>query len=241
MSHIADRQGRFLTVMPRTRAEDGWFREYLQSHPLGWEEVHREPNPRRRGGPDVVYQAVASPRPSGEGYRVLWYRSSQKVQQDQQQRQPRLERAHARLDALQSPGRRPCRSYSQAEQAGQRILQEERVEGLLRVVVEQEVQETYRQVSPGRPGPDTEYRREQSWEYRVRFEQDAEALLREARCDGLFPLLSNDKTLSLAEALSKYKYQPFVEKRHEQLKSVFAVTPVWLKNAGRVESLLWLY
>ena len=41
--------------------------------------------------------------------------------------------------------------------------------------------------------------------------------------------------------MGKYKYQPFVEKRHEQLKSVFGVTPVWLKNVGRVESLLWLY
>jgi hypothetical protein len=32
-----------------------------------------------------------------------------------------------------------------------------------------------------------------------------------------------------------------VEKRHEQLKSVFGVAPVWLKNVGRIESLLWLY
>jgi hypothetical protein len=32
-----------------------------------------------------------------------------------------------------------------------------------------------------------------------------------------------------------------VEKRHEQLKSVFGVAPVWLKNVGRVASLLWLY
>jgi transposase len=241
MSHIAEGHGRFLTVMPRTRAEDGWFREYLQSHSLEWQEVHREPNPRRRDGPDVVYHAVASPRSSSEGYRVLWYRSSQKMRQDQQQRQQRLERAYARLDALQSPGRRPCRSYSQAERAAQRILQEERVEGLLCVEIDQEVQETYRQVSPGRPGPNTEYRREETWEYRIRFNPDAEAQRREARCDGLFPLMTNDETLSLAEALSKYKYQPFVEKRHEQLKSIFSAVPVWLKNVGRIESLLWLY
>jgi hypothetical protein len=53
--------------------------------------------------------------------------------------------------------------------------------------------------------------------------------------------MTNDETLGLEEALSKYKYQPFVEKRHEQLKSVFGVMPVWLKSVGRVESLLWLY
>ena len=28
MSYIADRQGRFLTVLPRTRAETDWFRGY---------------------------------------------------------------------------------------------------------------------------------------------------------------------------------------------------------------------
>jgi len=77
--------------------------------------------------------------------------------------------------------------------------------------------------------------------YQLRFEEDAAGLQRAARCDGLFPLLTNEETLSLAEALGKYKYQPFVEKRHEQLKSVFGVMPVWLKNVGRIESLLWLY
>ena len=32
-----------------------------------------------------------------------------------------------------------------------------------------------------------------------------------------------------------------MEKRHEQLKSVFGVAPVWLKSPRRVASLLWLY
>jgi transposase len=45
----------------------------------------------------------------------------------------------------------------------------------------------------------------------------------------------------LKQALKKYKYQPFAEKRHEQMKSVFGVMPVWLKSSSRVESLLWLY
>lgn len=241
LNFIATRQGRFLTVMPRTRAEDGWFRDYLQEHPVEWREVHREPNPRRRDGPDVVYHGVESPQRSAEGYRVLWYHSSQKEEQDRQHRQQRLERAHTRLDSLQAPGRRPFRSHSQAREVGQRLLHEERVAGWLDVVIERVVTEVYRQVGPGRPGPRTEYQRAESWEYRLRLVEDGEALRREARCDGLFPLLTNDETLSLAEALGKYKYQPFVEKRHEQLKSVFGVTPVWLKNVGRVESLLWLF
>jgi transposase len=190
----------------------------------------------------VVYHGVESPRRSSEGYRVLWYRSSQKQEQDRQSRQQRLERAYARLDGTQAPGRRrEFRTPDEARDAAGRILAEERVEGLLRIDIVHEAQEEYRQVGPGRPGPDTEYRRVETHRYRVRFSEDAEALVKEATCDGLFPLMTNDESLGVAEALGKYKYQPFVEKRHEQLKTVFGVAPVWLKNSGRVASLLWLY
>src|SRR5260370_8728641 len=53
--------------------------------------------------------------------------------------------------------------------------------------------------------------------------------------------MSNATSLTVQTALEKYKYQTYAEKRHQQLKSVFAARPVWLKNAKRVESLLWLY
>jgi len=100
MSHIADRQGRFLTVLPRTRAESDWFRGHLQDHTLAWREVRREPNPRRQDGPDVVYEAVESPQRAQEGYRLLWYRSSQKREEDRQQREGRLRRLRAFLDTF---------------------------------------------------------------------------------------------------------------------------------------------
>jgi hypothetical protein len=242
MSHIADQQGRFLTVMPRTRSEDAFFRGYLPDHAVDWREVHREANPRRRDGPDVVYHGVEAPRRSSEGYRILWYRSSQKEEQDRRDRQRRLQRAQARLEGLQAPGRRrPPRTHREAREAAERIAADEQVQGLLHIAVERVVEVSHRQVGPGRPGPDTEYRRVETWHYRARFAEDGAALAREARGDGLFPLMTNDEGLGLAEALAKYKYQPFVEKRHEQLKSVFGVAPVWLKNVGRIESLLWLY
>jgi transposase len=240
MSHIASRQGRFLTVMPKTRGEDAAFRQHAQDKAVDWREVHREANPRRRDGPDVVYQAVEAPRRSSEGYRVLWYKSSQKEEQDRQGRQQRLERAYARLQAL-AEGGRSYDSPAKALEAGGRVIQDEQVGRWLSAAYEVEVNEDYRQVGPGRPGPNTEYRRVERRRYRVVLREDAEALRREALCDGIFPLMSNDESLSLQEALLKYKYQPFVEKRHEQLKSVFAVAPVWLKNVKRVSSLLWLY
>jgi transposase len=241
MSHITGRQGRFLTVLPRTRAETGWFRDYLQQHTPAWQEVRREPNPRRQEGPEVVYDGVESPQRSAEGHRILWYRSSQKRDDDAAQRQARMERARAWLEGLQAPGRRPFRSFGQAYRAAQEVLQREGAERWLRVRVAAEVAEAFRQVGLGRPGPDTEYRRIEKWTYRVHLDEDGAAVAADALADGLFPLVTNDAGLSLEEALAKYKYQPFLEKRHEQLKSVFGVAPVWLKSPRRVASLLWLY
>jgi transposase len=236
MTHIASRQGRFLTVMPKTRNEDAWFREHLRTQSVDWAEVHREPNPRRRTDPDVVYHGVESPQRSSDGYRVLWYRSSQKEQADRNARQERLHRAHAAPEELQRPGRRAWRGATEARLAGERIVREHEVEHLLGVDVGCAVGEHFEQVGPGRPGPHTEYRRVETPRWSIRFEEQGEALSHAARCDGLFPLMTNDGSLSVAEALEKYKYQPFVEKRHEQLKNGFDVAPMWLKNVARVES-----
>src|SRR5262245_58739782 len=217
MGHIAGRRGRFLTVLPRTRAEDGWFRGYLQVQAPAWREVCREPNPRRQAGPDIVYDGVEAPQRTSEGYRVLWYRSSQKRDEDCAQRQARMERARAALEALQAPGRRPIRAYAQALRAGQEVLQGEGGARWLRVRVEADVEESFRQIGPGRPGPHTEYRRVETVTYRAHFDEDGAAVAADALCDGLFPLVTNDEELDLEDALAKYKYQPFVEKRHEQL------------------------
>ncbi len=121
------------------------------------------------------------------------------------------------------------------------MLAKAKVRKWLKVEIDEQVQEEKVQVGPGRPGPDTEYTTGTHKSYTIRVAENKEALALVARCDGIFPLMTNDKNLSLEQALKKYKCQPYAEKRHEQMKSVFGVMPVWLKNSKRVESLLWLY
>jgi transposase len=41
--------------------------------------------------------------------------------------------------------------------------------------------------------------------------------------------------------LQQYKYQPRLEKRFEQLKTVYVVAPVWLKSVTRIEGLLTVF
>ena len=51
---LAQHNGRFLTVLPRTRAEDARFRACGQHHPVAWTEVYRRANPRGKDKPVVV-------------------------------------------------------------------------------------------------------------------------------------------------------------------------------------------
>jgi transposase len=242
MCLIAKENGRFLTVMPRTRAEHARFLAWVRDNEVSWSEVARKNNPRGKDKPKIVYRGFEDPQGSEEGYRILWYHSSQKQQRDFQARMKKVNKARKRLQRLRPPGRGEAfKTLQAARKAVRRVLKEAKVRDWLKVVIEEVVQTEHVQVGPGRPGPDTLYKQVQTKSYKIRVENNAEALRRAARCDGLFPLMTNDKDLTLKEALQKYKYQPYSEKRHQQLKSVFDVRPVWLKNVKRVESFLWLY
>ena len=42
MGHIARREGRFLSVLPRTRSEDGQFRERVRHGEVTWKVIHEK-------------------------------------------------------------------------------------------------------------------------------------------------------------------------------------------------------
>jgi transposase len=236
------KKGRFLTVMPRTRAEHARFVAWMQENEVSWSEVARKNNSRGKHKPKVVYRGFEDPLGSAEGYRILWYHSSQKQDRDYQARMKKVNRTRKRLQRLRPAGRgETFKTESAALAAVQRVLQKAAVHDWLKVVIEEVVQTEQVQVGRGRPGPDTLYESVQTMSYKIRVVDNEVALQRAARRDGLFALMTNDKKLTLKEALQKYKYQPYAEKRHQQLKTVFKVRPVWLKNVKRVESFLWLY
>jgi transposase len=242
LSLIAKRHGRFLTVLPRTRSEHARFLAWVQNNEASWSEVCRKSNPRGKRKPKIVYRGYEDPQQSEEGYRIIWYHSSQKQERDYQSRMKRLHKARKRLLQLRPPGRgEHFQTEQAAREAVQRVLQRYPVQDWLDVTVAEVVRTEHVQVGRGRPGPETLYRQVEVKYYTIGAVPNEAALRRAARCDGLFALVSNDTSLSVATALQKYKYQPYAEKRHQQLKSVFAVCPVWLKNAKRVESFLWLY
>jgi transposase len=241
LGFIAGKHGRFLTVLPRTWKETTWMEQYVQQHQVPWLEVRRDRR-RSEGEADNVYEGFEYPQPTSDGYRLLWYRSSVKQGEDAKTRERCLERFRNWYESWRSSSK-ATRFGSEAEalRQGEKLLREKRLTVWARMRVNQRQQITRKQVGPGRPGPNTAYQTTEEIWYELSFEQDQEAIAADARCDGLFCLISNDAALSLKDALAKYKYQPFLEKRFEQLKTVFEVMPMWLKKPERITGLLFIH
>ena len=136
--HITSRNGRFLSILPKTRSEDAWFRQWLQTHPSAWIELSRKKNSLRKDGPDELYRGFESPLRSDEGYRILWIWSSQKQAFDRVVRQERIERAVEWIEQLRerihSPRSR-LRTRGKIESAAAIILEKAHAERWIEITV----------------------------------------------------------------------------------------------------------
>lgn len=102
--------------------------------------------------------------------------------------------------------------------------------------VTESIEETIRQEKRGRPGKDTRYVKTTKTRYALEIEIEAEQVRHDAASDGCFPLITNDRELTDTEILTAYPYQPNLEKRHHQLKSVQDAAPMTLKSPARARS-----
>jgi len=244
MRHIAERGGRFVTVLPKTRSEDSWFRDWIQNHPVPWKHVWTRPNTRGQLRPDDVYRGHESPHCSSEGFRILWFHSSEKQRQDRITREDKLDRARRELEALRErllSKRTRLRKRDKVDKAVESILSQTGTREWVYVEVLVTSESTYSQSHPGRPSAKTAYTREVRQRFDIRWTQRVDAIIYSANTDGIFPLISNDLSLSLRRVLRIYKRQPRIEKRHEQLKSVHDVESQYLKSAARIEALLCVF
>lgn len=244
LSHIATRGGRFVTVLPRTHKEDDVFRARLRQSPttICWKSLYEVLD--EGGQLRDHFSVCAEEMLSGDGYRLLWYHSTRKAQIDTLARNRRLQRAWAGLADLQARLTGPrtrFRQRAKVAEAVARLLQDHDVAAWLRVAIEEHGQETYRQTRPGRPTANTPYRKETRPAYSLAWELDQQLLAEAEREDGVFPLLTNDRSFDAEQVLRAYKRQPLIEKRFSQFKTDFAVAPVYLKNVARIQGLLAVY
>jgi transposase len=242
MAYIHQHQGRFLTVLPRTRSEDRAFRDSLVNGQVQWRHIHDK---RNDNGEIVDQFTVSEPATlSAEGYRLVWYHSTRKAEQDARSRHQQIEGAMDELAELRlklSSPRTRYRQEAKVAKAVQEILRGRSAERWIAIEIKERTEEKFRQDRRGRPNEQTRYVKKTSTRFELAYHIDNTRLAAEACSDGVFPLITNDDSLSELEMLLAYKSQPSLEKRFSHLKTDFEVAPVYLKEASRIQALLCVY
>ena len=158
MAYLHQRQGRFVTVLPRTRNEDTAFRELVGKGQIAWRPLWEKTDEEG----DVIdrYSTADHPGTTAEGYRLVWYHSLRKAEQDAVARSGRIERALKQLAALREKLHSPRTRYRQEAKvaaAVTEILEAYGAAEWIATEVQPQTEETFHQDHRGRPGKDTRY------------------------------------------------------------------------------------
>ena len=238
MRAIDKEHGLFVTMVPRTRLETKDFARDLHSGDVRWEKILRKRSSRRGNEFDTFECAVGEYR-LREGFKLYWYRSSQKQKRDEKDRKDRILSAIDRLENLNLKRMRGPKTEAAARKRIDAVLTRFQVRDWLAVDVKFDEESKYRATTRGKPTADTQYRLEKKREPRLHIRRQEETIAQAKLMDGIFPLATNTKEKAL-EVLKIYKYQPRLEKRHALLKSTLDVAPIWLKRNSRIEALMFI-
>lgn len=239
LKYINGKGGEFITILPATRIEDRQFKEYIQTASVEWKWTNMN-----NGDSDdpIKFKVVDSPLPSSDGFRVIWVWSSQKEEKDRVTRQVSIKKAMSQLNkleqSLQSPKSRLRSRNAVIKKADEAVANAKR--HVTYEIYEESIPK-FKQGRRGRPGKDTSYTKSTVTRFHVRCNTMDENIKFDRNCDGLFPLLTNCADMPPEVVLEKYKHQPMLEKRHQQLKSVYEVMPMLFKNVERIEAFLFVY
>jgi len=242
MAHIHQRQGRFVTVLPRTRTEDAAFRRLVVQDQITWQLLWEKRD--EEGEVLDSYSTSDQPATTAEGYRLVWYHSQRKAEQDAVVRSGRIERALKDLATLRAKLRSARTRYRQEAKVAMAvagILQTCEAEGWIVTEIQPQVTESFHQDHRGRPHKDTRYVRKVATRFELSYRIDEARVAEDAKSDGIFPLVTNVAEFKPRELLEAYKRQPTIEKRFSQLKTDFEVAPVYLKSVHRIQAMLCVY
>jgi len=242
LTHIVSNGGRVITVMPNTYKETKTFKDELLST-----NIQRKVILKRKmteGDCDSEYFSLflGNYKTIDDGYAIYWYLSSQKKRLDKAIRQKRVSRADSALMELSTKlNKRDLRTEEKIREQIEAILNKYNLNDFFKINISASTEKIKVKIGKGRPGPSAEYRSITKTIYLLDWEIDKERLKKEERADGIFPLLSTDKSIGPKEALVSYKYQPRLEKRFNQFKSVHEAAPILFKNIQRVEAIMFLF
>jgi transposase len=237
MNKIDREQGFFVTILPRTRQEVAEFTKEAAASRVRWQSVHRQPVRKSKIDHFEVVEGLFQMR---EGYRIYWYRSSEKKVRDKQDRESRISIAREQLLHLNNVKRRGPKTEAAMKRAIDKIVSRYKIRDWLAPTLKVEEVERFRQTRKGKATASSLFKRSTSKIVRVDVRDNLDSQTQSAAMDGISPLVTN-KDLSALATLKAYKFQPNLEKRHNLLKSTLNVAPVFLKKNDRIEALMFVY
>lgn len=243
LRYIDEQHGSFITVLPSNRKEDGWFREWIAGHDAAWQTVTCIEDPGQRAL--NIIQALESPIPEVNGFRLIWFRSSEKCRRDAEKRHDTMVRADKALEKLAEKLDKPrCRLHKMrsVRKAVDEILDQTGTKRWIDYKVEHAFVVTdERDEGRKRPGATATIRRTKRLRFQLNWQVRTEVVQADSRSDGVLPLVTNRPDLSPRHVYVVYHCnQPLVEKRHDLLKNTLQVTPAFLHSISRLEALLFL-
>lgn len=238
MRKIDSERGLFVTVVPRTRKETRDFANSLEQGEVRWEKCLRRKSSRHQSEFDT-FEVATGLYQLREGFKVYWYRSSQKQKRDCESRKERIARAYEKLESLDLKRLRGPKTEAAMKKRVDTILGRFKAQEWLSVEIKTDIDEEFKALSRGKPTGETRYKKIIKRAARLYIKRNAEAIAKAQIMDGIFPLATNTKMKAL-EVLNSYKYQPHLEKRHAFLKTTLNVAPVWLKKNVRIEALMFV-
>ena len=237
LDHIHEHGGIFITIVPKNRSEVKRFYEFLKTNSIEWQYAYETSNSRKKSE-TVIYKTYEG-EPSKNGYRIIWVHSSAKEQHDKRSRENRIAKVDRQLAELfPRLNQYKLKTKEQIEEAIKKAAKG--ASGLFQIQLIEDKQIVQRQIGPGKPGPNTQYKKDENIFYRLEWELDHKAIEDITTHDGIFPLISNAH-IEAAEVLKAYKNQPYLEKRMCTTKSILNIAPVFLKKPERIEAMTFLY
>jgi transposase len=231
--------GRFITILPCPRREMAQFAQRAMTGRIRWEPLWNR-RALRKGTRRELFELARGRYRTEDGFRLYWYRSSEKRRHDAQVRQEQVKKALQRLNRLNERRGRGPKTEPAIRRAAEAVLRRYKVGDWIHFEIQNKTQCVTRQSTRGRPSRITKFWSVTKTIPVLTTSTDTSALARAANLDGTFPLVTNTKLNALA-VLKKYKYQPRLEKRHSLAKSVLEISPVFLKKNSRIEALMFVY
>lgn len=242
LNHITRNGGRVITIVPKTWKAGKEVREELRKG----KKITKNLIWRRVIDPVMdeyeYFSLLTRKIKTEDGHRVYWIYSNKKKEKDKELRERKLKRTENNLKNIESKlNTRSLKTEKNIRKTIDKTFQKHCTERFYHIKIGKVREGETKQVGSGRPGKNTRYRRVSRYIYTLSWERNKQALKNESNTDGIFPLLSTDLSIDALTALKAYKYQPRLEKRFTQFKSIHAAAPLLFKSLHRIESIMFLF